>query len=102
MKDWEIRIELCNTALAGVRDVIPTGLFGEVHDFINRFNEWGIGIELLIDQLIELDVKISCSQFSRINAAMTSMGLDDDIRLAYLKKTCVRSGEGPDITSESN
>ena len=35
------RIDHCNSALEGLRSVIPADLYTEVHDYINRHNEWG-------------------------------------------------------------
>ncbi len=79
-------IVLCNQALEGVRSTIPSELHTEVSDYINRHNEWGVGMELLIDQLSEREVRITREQFTLIETAMASMGLADDVRVTYLRE----------------
>ena len=85
MHPHQPRIDHCNRALEAVRAVIPTDLYTEVHDYINRHNEWGIGIETLIDGLSELELRITTEQFALIEAAMASMDLADSSRVSYLR-----------------
>jgi hypothetical protein len=82
-------IDLCNRALAGVRPAIPADLFRDVDDDINRYDEWGLGMEVLIDHLCDFDIKITGEQFSLIHAAMASMGLGECERVKYLRVHCV-------------
>ena len=79
-------IDLCNAALESVRERIPAELYKEVHDDINRFNECGVGLECLVDQLSELDIKITPEQFTSIERAMQSMNLADDQRMHYRRQ----------------
>lgn len=65
--------------------VIPSELHAEVSDYINRHNEWGVGMELLVDHLNESDIQINREQFHLIEAAMASTGLGDDRRVTYLR-----------------
>ena len=85
MHPHQPRIDHCNRALEAVRSVIPADLYTEVHDYINRHNEWGLGIETLIDGLSELELRITAEQFALIEAAMASMGLADSSRVSYLR-----------------
>ncbi|MGC1274501.1 MAG: MafI family immunity protein [Planctomycetaceae bacterium] len=78
-------IALSNQALEAVRSRIPDDLFRGVHDYINRFNEWGVGMKMLIDQISEYEIKITVEQFDLIHAAMISMHLGDSDRLRYLR-----------------
>jgi hypothetical protein len=71
--------------------LIPSGLFQDTYDNINRYNEWGLGIETLIDQISEFGIKISKQDFEKIKAAMVSMGLGDSDRLKYLWENDVNS-----------
>jgi len=50
---------LCNMALKAVKDVIPKDLHKSVNDFINTYDEWLVGMEMLIDQISEYEVKIT-------------------------------------------
>jgi hypothetical protein len=84
MHPHEPRIDHCNRALEAVRSVIPADLYTEVHDYI-RHDEWGIGIETLIDGLSELELRITAEQFTLIEAAMASIGLADSSRVSYLR-----------------
>lgn len=81
----EQTIDLCNQALEAVRAVIPSDLHTEVSDYINRHDEWGVGMELLIDQLSEFGIQITQEQFRLIEIAMASMGLADASRVTYLR-----------------
>jgi len=78
-------IDLCNRALEAVGSAIPADLFRDVEDYINRFNEWGLGMEMLIDQLNESDIRITREQFGLIHAAMASMGLGACERVEHLR-----------------
>jgi hypothetical protein len=85
------RIDLCNQALEAVRPAIPSDLCSEVHDYINRFGEWGLGMELLIDRLCDTRVRITPEQFALTQAAMDSMDLGESSRVAYLREHSVDS-----------
>jgi hypothetical protein len=79
-------IDLCDRALGAVRPAIPADLFRDAHDYINRFDEWGLGMEVLIDPLAEFEIKINREQFGLINAAMDSLGLGECDRVVYLRE----------------
>jgi hypothetical protein len=83
---YQHHIDLCNQALEAVRPTIPADLFRDVHDYINSFDEWGLGMEVLIDQLAELEIKINREQFGLIQAAMDSMSLGECDRVVYLRE----------------
>ena len=85
------RIALCNAALESVKPLIPSSLFQDAYDNINKYNEWGLGIETLMDQISELGIKVSKQDFEKIKAAMVSMGLGDSDRLKYLWENDVSS-----------
>ncbi len=89
MHPHQHRIDLCNRALDGVRHAVPADLTREVHDCINRFDEWGLGMEMLIDQLIESGIRIAPEQFDLIQAAMDAMGLGDSGRVGHLRDHAV-------------
>jgi len=84
-------IELCNHALEGVRVIIPSELHTSVSDYINCHNEWGVGMELLVDQLNEGGIWITLAQFTLIETAMASMGLADDPSVTYLREHYVNT-----------
>ncbi len=86
MHPHQYHIDHCNQALEAVRLAIPADLYRDVHDSINSFDEWGHGMEVLIDQLSEFDIKITREQFGLIQAAMASMGLGECDRVEYLRK----------------
>ncbi len=95
MHPYQRQIDLCTKALQAVRPDIPPDLFGAVDDYINRFDEWGLGMEVLIDQLAELGVEISPQQFGLIREAMDSMGLGQSDRVFYLEGHGVRGMPDP-------
>ncbi len=95
MHPHQHRIDLCNAALEAVRPAIPTDLFRDVDDYINRFDEWGLGMEVLIDQLAEFEIEISREQFGLIKTAMDSMGLGESDRIVYLREHAVTGRPSP-------
>jgi len=86
MHPHQHRINLCNEALESVRGSIPEDLFRDVNDYINQFDEWGLGIEMLIDQISELEITITPEQFDLIRVAMASMELENSDSLVYLRE----------------
>jgi hypothetical protein len=85
MHPYQRQIDLCNRALGALWATLTADQLRTVDEYINQFNEWGLGIETLIDFLVESDVKISQDQFSLLREAMDSMGLGDRAGLAYLR-----------------
>lgn len=82
-------IDLCNAALESVRLLIPEKLYRDVYDYFNRHNEWGLGVEILIDQIIEYEIKITPDQFAKIHEAMSSMGLAETELVKSLREEVV-------------
>lgn len=66
--------------------IIPSELHTAVFDYINRDNEWGVGMEFLVDQLNEGKVRIAREQFTLIETAMASMGLANGLDITYLRE----------------
>ena len=95
MHPHQHQIDLCNAALEAVRPTIPADLFRDVDDDINRFDEWGLGMEVLIDQLAEFEIEISREQFGLIKTAMDSMGVGESNRVIYLREHAVGSRSSP-------
>lgn len=85
MHPYQHHIDLCNRALAAVRPTIPANVYLDVHDYINRFDEWGLGMEILIDHLSDVDTKITREQFALIKEAMASIGLGECDRILYIR-----------------
>lgn len=84
MHAYRRTIDLCNQALEAMRTSIPAELFTSVQDLISH-NEWGIGIEILIEQLYEFEIAITRQQYLLIASAMESMNLGDHAGLSALQ-----------------
>ena len=78
-------INLCNDALQKCELLISRKVHDEIHAYINKHNEWGVGIEFLIDELTEREIEITSSQFQSIESALNSMGLSESSKLSDLK-----------------
>ncbi len=83
--EHEAIIELCNQALEPFRPQLPPSLYREVHDLINRYDEWGIGMEFLIDWIGEFEIEITAEQLRKIEAAMTAMDWAESDRMLWLR-----------------
>ena len=65
------------------------GVIAKSMTTINQHNEWGLGIEFMIDCLIDLSVMIGTDCYDSIFKAMESMGQEDQSRLKYLRDNLV-------------
>lgn len=74
-------IDLCNIALEINKGIISEAISKEIDELINKHNEWGIAIELLIDYLDEQELKINKEQYIAIERAMLAMKLGASERL---------------------
>ena len=79
-------IKLCNDALNSCASLIARESSTEISEYINKYNEWSVGIELLIDLLIEDQKKISENQFQLIETAMSAMDLENSERVIHLRQ----------------
>ena len=82
--DKKAKIELCNKDLEASKHHLSQEIYSEIHNYINTDNEWGLGIETLIDALTEEDIKIEKEQINKIRLAMASMGLGQNDRVEIL------------------
>ena len=85
---YQTQIDACNRALNSVRDSIPADLCSDVSDYINKFDEWGLGVEILIDQICEYDLRVTVVQCNAFVDAMKSMGLGESDRIRHIKSQC--------------
>ena len=76
---------LCNAALVSVEDLLPPALYQEADAWINQYDEWGIAIEFVIDEIGELDLPLAREQFEALQAAMIVMGKGESDRMAWLR-----------------
>ncbi len=83
-------LSLCNAALVSVREILPPDLYQEADDWINQYDEWGLAIEFLIDEIGELDLPLEREQFEAIQAAMVAMGEGESDSMAWLKAYMAR------------
>jgi hypothetical protein len=72
-----------------VQSRVPDDLYQGVFDYINEHDEWGLGMEVLIDHISESEIAISIQQFEAIKQAMASMGMGDCNRIQYLENNVV-------------
>ena len=86
MSTRERNRQLCNYALEAVRDTVPEDLYRDVHGYINTHDEWLVGMELLIDRLGDLEIRITGEHFSAISEAMEAMGKSGDSRMVWLRE----------------
>ena len=67
---------LSEKAFESTKHLLPDKAAEEIRAFIYEHNEWGLGVEVLIDVLIEGDTALSQDQKEAIEQAMNEMGLD--------------------------
>ena len=72
--------------MESLRPVIAEDLFLEAHDCINLHDEWGVGMETLIDQISDRGIMLTREQYELIFTAMESMDLGGTDRIAWLRE----------------
>jgi hypothetical protein len=75
---WESSQDLSVAAFHAVRDLLLDKDANAIRGYIYEANEWGLGVEAIIDTLVECNVEISQFQKRALDAAADSMGLDRD------------------------
>jgi hypothetical protein len=74
------RADICRTlsesAFESVKTRLPAADVEFVHNLIFEHNEWGVGMETLVDTLLEDDIAISADQKKAIVEAMNALGKD--------------------------
>jgi hypothetical protein len=86
--EHEAIVELCNRALEPLRPRLPPSLYQEIHDLINEYGEWGVGMEFLIDGIGELEIEITAEQLRKIETAVSAMGWAESDRMVWLRSYC--------------
>jgi alanyl-tRNA synthetase len=84
-------IKLCNAAVEPLKGVIPEKVYVEIDDLINKYDEWGVGMEMLFDTISEEEISISVGQFQKMCKAMEAMGRGDSHRIEYTRAHHVSS-----------
>ena len=56
--------------------MVPSESAEIIRAFIYDHNEWGLGIETLVDVLLEEDIAVSADQKDAISLALSEMGVD--------------------------
>ena len=69
-------LELSKTAFEAVKGILPERSAEHIRGFIYDYNEWGLGVEMIVDVLLEDDIAISASQKNAVLDALDAMELD--------------------------
>jgi len=69
-------LSLSEHAFELVKSVLPAGSVEIIREYIFDHNEWGLGIEMMVDIIIENDTTITTEQKSAIVRAMCAMKID--------------------------
>lgn len=67
---------LSERAFEVCRELLAPETAQSIEEYIYRYNEWGVGVEMLVDTLLESEIRVSAAQKEAIMEAMDAMGLD--------------------------
>lgn len=67
--------QLSEKAFELTKPLLPTKAAEDIRAFIYEYNEWGLGIEVLVDVLLEERIAVRSEQKEAIVVAMEAMGL---------------------------
>lgn len=68
-------LELSSFAFSQLEQTLSTADAEIIRDYIFEHNEWGLGMETLVDFILDRDIVISSDQKHAVLAAMSAMGL---------------------------
>ncbi len=85
MSKYRNIINQCKSAIEKIESILTPKEFQECIDYITKYEEWLLGIELAIDWLIENDQKITSENYQEFEKAYKLMKLESDTRLQHLK-----------------
>ena len=69
-------LQLSKKAFELVEDRIPVASLRFIRQNIYDYNEWGLGVETIVDALVEDEIAITTAQRDAIVEALDAMGLD--------------------------
>ncbi|MEL6725650.1 MAG: MafI family immunity protein [Pseudomonadota bacterium] len=68
-------LELSSFAFSQLEQTLSTADAKIIRNYIFEHNEWGLGMETLVDVILEQDIVISPEQKQAVMTAMSAMGL---------------------------
>lgn len=68
-------LELSSFAFSQLEETLSTADAKIIRNYIFEHNEWGLGMETLVDVILEQDIVISQDQKQAVVTAMSVMGL---------------------------
>lgn len=74
-------LALSKKAFEAVSPKLDDETRAQSHEFIYEANEWGLGVELLIDFLMEEGVTLTKEQFLPLSRAASSMQIDRGLEM---------------------
>ena len=68
-------LELSKVAFEAIRSLLPRTSAEHIREYIYDHNEWGLGVEMIVDVLLEEDIAITGPQKKAIFDALEAMRL---------------------------
>ena len=68
-------LELSKAAFEAIEGLLPESSAEDVRGLIYDYNEWGLGVEMIVDVLLDNDIAITVSQKKVILDALNAMRL---------------------------
>lgn len=74
-------LELSKQAYAVLARKLEESIRKDVYGYIHEVNEWGLGIETIVDYLVEEEIELSPAEMEALSKAAISMQIDWGIQL---------------------
>ena len=68
-------LELSKAAFEAIKNLLPAASAEHIRGFIYDHNEWGLGVEMIVDVLLEEDIPVTESQKKALFDALDVMSL---------------------------
>ena len=70
---------LAERAFEVSRELLSPKIAHSIGEYIYKYNEWGVGVEMLVDTLLEFEIEVSAAQKQAIMKAMDAIGSDRSV-----------------------
>ena len=74
-------LELSKNAYAAVASKLEENIRGDIYEYIHEVNEWGLGVETIIDYLVEEEIELSQEEMNALSEAASSMAIDRGLKM---------------------
>jgi hypothetical protein len=74
-------LELSKKAYIAVAPKLEEKIRSDIYEYIHEVNEWGLGVETIIDYLVEEEIELSKEEMEALSEAASSMAINRGLEM---------------------